>query len=238
MWKQATQSLQDSMGRAITKIATLLPGILAFVLAVILFTGIAWLLAYLTRRLLATIKFDERTGKATSSIAEWAPDSTPSALVVRTVFWVFVVVGVLVGLTAFDASSTSLLAAYLISYLPRVVGAVVLLFVGTIMARFLSRSVLIGAVNLNLQYARLLSSGVRWLVLVLTGAMVLDHLSVGVTIVELAFGILFGGIVLALSLAVGLGSRDLVTRALEREAASREATRASEPVAREQLHHF
>jgi Conserved TM helix len=233
MWDQATQSLRESMVRAVTKIATLLPGLLAFVLAVVLFTGIAWLLAFLVKRLLAAIKFDERMGKGSSSLSDWAPTSTPSSLMVRTIFWGCFVVGVLVGLTAFDASSTSLLAAYLIGYLPRVVGALVLLFVGTIMARFLSRSVLIGAVNLNLQYARLLSTGVKWLVLVLTGAMVLDHLSVGGTIVELAFGILFGGIVLALALAVGLGSRDLVTRSLERE-----ATRATEPETTERLHHF
>jgi len=44
--------------------------------------------------------------------------------------------------------------------------------------------------------------------------MVLDHLQVGGHIVELAFGILFGGIVLTLALAVGLGSRDLVSRSL------------------------
>jgi len=221
------------MLRAVTKIATLLPGLLAFVLAVILFTGIAWLLSFVLKRILLAIKFDQRMGKGSSSISEWTPTSTPSALVVRTVFWVCFVVGVLVGLTAFDAPSTSLLAAYLIGYLPRVVGALVLLFAGTIMARFLSRSVLIGAVNLNLQYAHLLSTGVKWLVLVLTGAMVLDHLSVGGAIVELAFGILFGGIVLALALAVGLGSRDLVTRSLERE-----ATRATEPKPAERLHHF
>ncbi len=233
MWDQATQSLRDSMVRAVTKVATLLPGLLAFVLAVILFTGIAWLLAFLVKHLLAGIKFDERMGKGSTSITEWAPASTPSSLVVRTVFWGCFVVGVLVGLTAFDASSTSLLAAYLIGYLPRVIGALVLLFAGTIMARFLSRTVLIGAVNLNLQYARLLSTGVKWMVLVLTGAMVLDHLAVGGAIVELAFGILFGGIVLALALAVGLGSRDLVTRSLERE-----ATRATEPEASERLHHF
>ena len=233
MWDQATQSLRDSMVRAITKIATLLPGILAFVLAVILFTGIAWLLAFLLGRLLTAIKFDERLGKGSTGLSEWAPSSSPSSLLVRTVFWGCFVVGVLVGLTAFDASSTSLLAAYLIGYLPRVLGALVLLFAGTLMARFLSRSVLIGGVNLNLQYARLLSTGVKWLVLVLTGAMVLDHLSVGGAIVELAFGILFGGIVLSLALAVGLGSRDLVTRSLERE-----ATRAAEPEPAERLHHF
>jgi hypothetical protein len=52
-------------------------------------------------------------------------------------------------------------------------------------------------------------------VLVLTAAMVLDHLEIGGAIVGLAFGILFGGIVLTLSLAVGLGSRDIVSRSLE-----------------------
>ena len=86
------------------------------------------------------------------------------------------------------------------------------------MARYLARTVLIGAVNNQLYYARFLSMGVKWLVLVLTGAMVLDHLQIGGTVVELAFGILFGGIVLTLALAVGLGSRELVSRSLERTA--------------------
>jgi len=55
-------------------------------------------------------------------------------------------------------------------------------------------------------------------VLVLTAAMVFDHLQIGGNVVELAFGILFGGIVLTLALAVGLGSRDLVSRSLESHA--------------------
>ena len=91
-----------------------------------------------------------------------------------------------------------------------------LLFVGTVIARFLARSVLISAVNAQIQYARFLSVGVKWLVLVLTAAMALDHLQVGGAIVSLAFGILFGGIVLTLSLAVGLGSRDLVSRSIDK----------------------
>jgi hypothetical protein len=48
--------------------------------------------------------------------------------------------------------------------------------------------------------------------------MVFDHLQIGGHVVELAFGILFGGIVLTLALAVGLGSRDLVSRSLESHA--------------------
>jgi hypothetical protein len=103
----------------------------------------------------------------------------------------------------------------LLPYLARIVGAGFILIVGAIVARFLARSVLIGAVNLQVQYARFLSLGVKWMVLVLTAAMALAHLEIGGPIVELAFGILFGGIVLTLALAVGLGSRDLVSRSLE-----------------------
>jgi hypothetical protein len=89
--------------------------------------------------------------------------------------------------------------------------------------------VLIGAVNHNVQYARFLSLGVKWLVLVLAAAMALQHLQIGGRIVDLAFGILFGGIVLTLALAIGLGSKDLVSRSLERQA-EKEKGQETEPV--------
>jgi Mechanosensitive ion channel, conserved TM helix len=219
MWNHIEQALHDSMGRVTTKIATLLPGILAFIAALLIFLVLAWLFAAAVRRVLQAVKFDERVGRASGSIAELSPEHTPTFLVTRLVFWGFVVLGVLVGLSVFDASSAEPgVAAYVFAYVPRLVGAAILLFVGNVVARFLSRSVLITAVNLNLHYARLLGTGVKWLVMVLTAAMVLDHLRIGGEIVDLAFGILFGGIVLALALAVGLGSRDLVSRSLEREA--------------------
>jgi uncharacterized membrane protein len=169
-------------------------------------------------------------------VTEWSPNQTPAGLVAQLVFWSFFVTGVAVGVDAFGASSNSTIAEGLLAYLPKLIGAAVILLVGTIIARFLSRGVLISAVNMNLQYARFLSLGVKWLVLVLTAAMALDHLRIGTVIVDLAFGILFGGIVLALALSVGLGSRDLVSRSLERE-----TTRAATPPLREQeeeLRHF
>jgi len=49
-------------------------------------------------------------------------------------------------------------------------------------------------------------------------AMALEHLKIAPAIVQLAFGILFGGIVFALALAVGLGSKEFVTKSLERDA--------------------
>jgi hypothetical protein len=125
--------------------------------------------------------------------------------------------GLIIGVSAFDASyATATTLPISLSALPYPRrGRRLAAHRRHLIARFLARSILIGAVNLQLQYARFLSLGVKWLVLVLTAAMVLDHLQIGGDVVVLAFGILFGGIVLTLALAVGLGSRDLVSRSLE-----------------------
>jgi hypothetical protein len=147
---------------------------------------------------------------------------------IRVVTWSIVLLGFVLGLGAFDATLTSQLTMRLFDYLPNVFTAIMVLLVGALIARYLARSVLIESVNMNLQYARLLSLGTKWLVMVLAIAMALDHLQIGSGIVHLAFGILFGGIVLALALAVGLGSKELVSRSLEKES-TRGTVDAEEP---------
>jgi hypothetical protein len=220
------------MGLVMNKIATMLPGILAFIAAFLFFLLLGWLVSWIVSRILSGLRFDERMGRGANAMAEFSPRATPSLLIGRIVFWCFVIAGVVVGVSALGTSE-HIVSGWMLAYVPRVVGAAILLLAGNVLARFVSRSVLITGVNLNLSYARLLSMGVRWMILVLTGAMVLDHLALGGEIVELGFGILFGGIVFALSLAVGLGSRDLVSRSLEREAA-----RPTEVAPPEKIHHF
>jgi hypothetical protein len=233
MGHQIAQSLQDSVGRVITKVVTLLPGIAAFVVVLLLFIAIGAGLAWITRRGLEAARFDGRFEQS-EHLSDWT--HSPTRLVARIVFWAVVVIGVLVGLSAFEAGSADAgVSAYVFAYVPRIIGALVLFFAGSLIARVLGRSIVISSVNMNLQYARLLGAGVRWLVLVLTAAMVLDHLAIGGPIVDLAFSILFGGIVLALALAVGLGSRDLVSRSLEREVVARPT---AVPMKDDRIHHF
>src|ERR1700759_4824012 len=146
MWDQIEQSLRLSMERVITKIAMLLPGLLAFVLAVVIFAAIGWLVALLVQKMLGALKFDDRLRDRTNAIAEWSSSQTPSIVVTRIVYWGCVFVGVIIRFSALEApSSESGIAGYVFAYLPRIVGPAVVLFVCTMIARFLSRSVLIGA---------------------------------------------------------------------------------------------
>jgi hypothetical protein len=216
IWHHMSDALHQSLYRVLSLLIAILPGILAFFVALTIFTLIGMAISALLRRGLAWVKFDDYIARSRGK-AEWTPATSPSALIARGSFWICVLLGLIIGVSAFDASyaTAATLPISLLPYLTHSVGAIFLLIAGNLIARFLARSVLIGAVNAQLQYARFLSLGVKWLVLVLTAAMVLDHLEVGGIVAELAFGILFGGIVLTLSLAIGLGSRDLVSRSLE-----------------------
>lgn len=211
-----SDALHQSLYRVLSLLIAILPGILAFFAALAIFTLIGMGISALLRRGLTWAKADERFARTRLAV-DWTPTSSPTEIAARGSFWACVLLGLVIGVSAFDASyaTSTPLPISLLPYLTHAVGAILLLMAGTLIARFLARSVLISAVNAQLQYARILSLGVKWLVLVLTAAMVLDHLEIGGAIVAEAFGILFGGIVLTLSLAVGLGSRDIVSRSLE-----------------------
>jgi hypothetical protein len=225
MWEQVNAALRQSLDRVLAALASFIPGILALLVSVIIGAGLGWLLAVIVLQLLRWARFDqslERLGLET--VAEWAPGRSPARLIARLVFWVMMLIGVLVGLAALDATLMSSVAERLMSYVPHVFVAVLLILAGSVLARYLARGVLISAVNLQLQSARLLSLGVKWMVIVLTIAMVLDQLAIGGSVLKLAFAILFGGIVLAMALAVGLGSKDLVSRTWERQQGERPDT--------------
>ena len=218
MWEQVKQALMDSTARFLTRFANLLPGLAALIIALLLSAVLAWILAAIVRRVLAGLHFDERLGRwGFSSLAEWSPMNSPTRLISRSVAALVMISGFLIGIAAFDFDWTYLFVQKMFAYIPDVLAALVVLLVGNVLARFLARSVLIGAVNLNLQYARFLSIGVKWIVIVLAFAMALEHLRIAPGLVELAFGILFGGIVLTLALAIGLSSKELIGKSLERD---------------------
>ena len=231
MWDQVGDALRLSMTKMLSQLASLLPGIVALLTALIVSVALAWILSAILRRSLVRFDFDRRVVQwGFPGLAGWSPASSPTRLVTGAVAGIIVFVGFLIGISAFDGALPSQFVVRLFAYLPDLMTAIVVLIAGSIIARFLARSVLIGAVNMNLQYAHLLSVGVKWLVSVLAVTIAIERLGIGGGIIRLAFGILFGGIVLALALAVGLGSKELVSRSLEREASKPSSQSMKEPV--------
>ncbi|HEU4926591.1 MAG TPA: hypothetical protein VFT24_06065 [Vicinamibacterales bacterium] len=218
MWEQTSRIFNQAATRIANGLADFLPGVVVFCLIVLIFGILAVAARVIVLRLLRGFDLDQRAGQlGLAFLGEWSVAGKPSLALARLLFWTILTLGLLAGLTSLDATMPSQFALTIFDYMPDLLAALIIVIVGNILARFLARSVLISAVNMKIQAARLLSIGVKWLILVLAGAMALEHLRIGRQILLLAFGILFGGIVLALALAVGLGSKEVVTRSLERQ---------------------
>src|ERR1700758_2033620 len=109
MWEQAKQALVASTARFLTRIASLLPGLAALVIALFLSVILAWILAIIVRRSLESLRFDERLGRwGFASLAEWSPMNSPTLLVSRSIATLVIVTGFLIGIAAFDFEGTYL----------------------------------------------------------------------------------------------------------------------------------
>ena len=216
MLEQFDGALRLAGTRIAEGIANFLPGALAFLVLLFGALVVAVVLRYAVQRMLTGLDFDRRAELLGVSLSMWTTSRSASTLIASILYWTVLAVGLLLGLTALDAALPSQFAVSVLQYVPHLLAALLILIVGAVVARFLARAVLIGAVNMGVQSSGLLSLTVKWLVLIVAAAMALDHIGIGRTVLLLAFGIVFGGVVLAASLAVGLGARDAVGRALDR----------------------
>jgi hypothetical protein len=217
MWNQAKEALNQSAANVVAGVASFLPGTIALVVSLMIAALLAWLLAASVRWALKGIGFDQRMAEWGWGDAAATSAKGPTYVISRLAGGLVMVLGVLVGISAFSPTLTADLTLHLFGSAMNLVTAALVMFAGILLSRFLARGVLISLVNMNIQQARLISVGVKGLIVILAAAMALDHIHVGGRIVELAFGILFGGIVLALALAVGLRSKDLAEWSMTRK---------------------
>src|SRR6266542_6526490 len=132
------QALSYSMTRMLNQLASLLPGIVALIVALLISPLVAWILAATLRRSLISIDFDRRVSQwGFSTLAEWSPSKSPTVLATRAIAWTVMLIGFLIGMSAFDVALTSQLVTRLFAYLPNVLAAVLVLAAGSIIARFL-----------------------------------------------------------------------------------------------------
>jgi hypothetical protein len=130
-------------------------------------------------------------------------------------FWLIWLAFLLSGLRALGIAGAEALATDFLRFIPRLLVALLVLVVGFALANFLWRVVLLAAVNAHIPQARLLGALVRVLVIAAAVAMALEQVGMAETVVQTAFAIFFGSVMLAASIAFGLGGRHVARRFLE-----------------------
>lgn len=191
-------------------------------LAMVMIAALGWIVAAVTafvlRHVLAWVRFDalaRRLGAEQLLRAGELPP--PHAVVATATFWLVWVSFLIIGVDVLRIPGLEGLSATFVHFVPRLLVALVILVFGFLAANFAWRATLLAAVNARLPSARLVSSAVRYLIVILAVAMALEQIAVATTVVLTAFAIAFGAIMLGLAVALGIGGSGLARRMLEQQ---------------------
>jgi small-conductance mechanosensitive channel len=104
---------------------------------------------------------------------------------------------------------SKILEIFILSFLPKVIMAIVIGFAGLLLARFLEDTVYNSAMANNLKGGKSFAKIIHFVILVFTGILAIEQLGLEMKIIRSSINILMGSIGLAFAIAVGLGAKDI-----------------------------
>jgi hypothetical protein len=210
-WSGYVEGLQLVIPRLLAMLSVVVAGWLIAALArAVVGRGLGWL---------RLARLAERTG--TAELLRKAELPPAERLVASAVFWLLFLGFLLAGLDALGFKTLQAMRSEIGLLVPRLMGGLAILAVGLVLANVVWRVVLLSAVNAGWPSARLISGSVYFLTVTIASAMALDHVGLARPIVLTAFAIVVGAVMLALAIAVGVGSGPLVRRLLEQRVTKR-----------------
>ena len=210
-----TEPLQEFTERVIRFLPNLLSAAFILVLGII-----AGRIVYaLLTRVFSFFRLDELAERSGIDrlVASGGVREPLSLLAAGAAGWLTFLFFAVVSLESLQVRAVEMLLQKLFYYLPNVFVAVVIVLLGYSLSAFLGRAALLAAVNAGLKVARPAGQVVQGVVLLFTFAVALEQLGIGKETALIAFSVLFGGVVLALSIAFGLGGRDAAKAYIEKK---------------------
>jgi len=132
------------------------------------------------------------------------------------VYWLIVLAALVSAFNALGMPYITDLLRQVVSFVPRLMVALVILAFGAYFARFVAGAVMAYCRNIGLQDGDILGRLAQYAILVFVVLIALEQMQIGGDIVRHSFLILFGGIVLALALAFGVGGQRWAAELLDR----------------------
>jgi hypothetical protein len=204
-----------------------LPRLIVMLILVLVGWAFAYAVRMILRSILRFIHFDRLSENAgAAQLLNKAALPPASEVVSRFAFWIVLLGFILLGVDILGILGLQEQVGKFFIFLPRLFVALFILFVGLLAATFFSRAVLLSAVNADVPSAKVLSLAVRTIIIIFVLSIAFEELGIAQLTMLVAFGIVFGALMLGLAIAFGIGGRDLAKRFLERRfvRASKEET--------------
>ncbi len=212
-----TDTLVGSFRDAFSMVVSAIPRILGFIIIVAIGWFVSTLLARGVVTLLRAIRFDElmqRSGLA-DFIAKMGTGIDSAGVVAAIVKWIVRLVVLLVAFDALGLPAVSDVMRQLLLWLPDLVVAIFVLFIGGIAARALGNVVRGATAESGFANPETLANVARTSVWAFAIVVAINQLGIATNLINTLFTGFVGALAIALGLAFGLGGRDLASRTLE-----------------------
>jgi len=212
-WQGTTIAWLQDIGN---DVLLFLPKLFAAVLLIFSGLAVAWLAQMITGFVLRSAGLDRlahRIGSDRSS-TEVPPERTLSRICSRFVFWAVAVTFALLAAQALELKAVTESTYRLLAYLPRVVGAAIIVGVGITLGRITHGIVESGASLGSLAHAARVAAAANLAVLIVSCVLALDQLGVSTDIFVSVLTVLSGALALTMGAAFALGSRAIIAHIL------------------------
>lgn len=209
-------SFFDALWRTlVARLAGFLPAVLGAALVLLVGLLVSLLLSRFVARLLRRLGMDDwvRRGELGDTLPA-ALRRTPAQLISSLVFWLFFLCFAVVALEELGLDLSELPVRSFIAYLPVVLGAVLLVVGGALLATFLGRGTDAALAATGVEHHRRLGGLVRGLVLALTLVLVIDQLGFDVNALTTTFSNLLVVVAAGLVFAFAWGGREVARNVL------------------------
>src|SRR4051812_30357559 len=223
--------LQDSFAQIFGQVVPALLGAGIIIFAGYLFAKVLEKLAERGLRKLGLNRMLQRGG-VIQAVERSGTHINPTRVLANLVFWFVMFAVILLAANALGLDALANVMGTLVSYIPSVMAAIVIVFVGIVLGGFVEG--LIAASAGAVHGGRSLARVGRGSVILLSIFMALQQLGIATEIVTTAFAIMFGAVALAMALSFGLGNRELAGE-ITREWYERYKREREETLARERL---
>ncbi|MEZ3137051.1 mechanosensitive ion channel domain-containing protein [Stutzerimonas kunmingensis] len=211
-----TQSLLSAMSSLWASVAAFIPRLFGALVVVLLGFVVAKLLDTLLSKVLAKVGLDRlMAGTGLTKLLGRAGIRIPvSALIGKVVYWFVLLIFLVSAAESLGLERVSATLDMLALYVPKVFGAALILLAGVLSAQLLSGLVRGAAESVGLDYANGLARMAQGLVIIISISVAIGQLEVKTELLNYVIAIVLITVGLAVALAFGLGSRELVSQIL------------------------
>jgi hypothetical protein len=207
-----TQDLSNQLEQGLTEIADFFPRLAAAIGILMVGIVVARMFERAIRYVLHRIGFDRwmREGGVTEALERAGTTLDPSSVFAKLVFWGLMLIVIIIGANVLGVAAVSVLFSELLSYVPNVLAAVIVLVLGTLLGEFIKDLVLASAGGIA--GARTMARAAKAAVILLAAFMALEQLDIAQDIVLVFFIAVVGAAALAAGIAFGIGGREVAAQ--------------------------